>query len=89
MPATHSGDTVLEDKLHFACVLVNLSQEACMPLWRELASKPELWESYHLVQTPLSLMNQVLTHHFDANCWSITSFIITMYYFCVCLGNIF
>ncbi len=26
---------------------------------RELASKPELWESYFFVQTPLSLMKQV------------------------------
>jgi hypothetical protein len=74
MPAIHRGDVVLEDKtalcLHPSVVSLT-SQEVCMLYWQELASKPELCESYHFVQTPLSLINQVLTHHFDAN-WSVT-----------------
>jgi hypothetical protein len=62
MPAIHSGNVVLEDKTAFCLrpsVVSLTSQEVCMFYWGELTSKPELWESYHFVQTPLSLMNQV------------------------------
>ncbi len=52
MLATHSGDVVLEDKLQFSYILslwVFYPQEACMPLWCDLASKPEHLESDYVL----------------------------------------